>query len=104
MTITKKGQMPDGTTLQIEDWSQDYPATFSKDSILATYPVCQWPVQIPFGPKLGERFRAELSFASAEECERAFAQLVSGEKRLADFVPQLWRKDYAPAILGGPQP
>lgn len=101
LKVRRTGVMPDGTAIQIEDWSGVYPDIFPQDSTLAAYPVSKWSVPGAFAPKAGEKFRAGFDFPDYRTCEQAFEALSSGAKILADFVEYLERREYRAAILGG---
>ena len=74
MKVLQRGQMPDGTDIQIEEWSEDY-SCYAYGSMVAAYPR----------NRRDEKFRASKTFESAEEAGKAFNALKSGEKTLADF-------------------
>lgn len=100
MKIIKKGKFPDGTDLQLEDWSEAYPGVFQKNATVSAYPVavCSLPGQ--FSPKIGEKFRAQFEFDTGEQAKEAFRALLAGEKSLVDYAPLLWNKNYAPCLGG----
>lgn len=74
MKVLQRGQMPDGTSVQIEEWSENY-SIYAYGSMVAAYPR----------NRFDEKFRASKTFESAEEAEKAFAALKNGDKTLADF-------------------
>lgn len=83
MKIIKKAEMPDGTVVQIEDWSKDYPKVYPQSSCIGCYPLAKgtdgrWI-------KSGKTFRLALEFGSQDETEKAFSSLRSGAKTLLDF-------------------
>lgn len=95
--IIKKNIMPDGTAIQIEDWSKIY-SCFIEDSTLAAYPISKWNCKGSFSPKIGKTFRAEFEFNNAKECREAFDSLVSGETTLLDYIDKYnargaWNKE-----------
>lgn len=69
-----KGQMPDGTEVQIEEWSETY-SFYAYGSLVAAYPKNRY----------GEKVRASKIFVTAEEAAKAFNALKNGDKALADF-------------------
>lgn len=78
--IVERAVMPDGTKIQIEDWSEVYPGTYDIP-LIAAYPKSKrdatwW--------KKGESFRLELSqdFTSTEEVQEVFKQLLCGSVTL----------------------
>lgn len=74
MKVLQRGQMPDGTEIQIEEWSENY-SFYAYGSMVAAYPKNRY----------GEKVRADKTFESAEEAEKAFSALKNGDKTLADF-------------------
>lgn len=74
MKILQRGQMPDGTEIQIEDWSENY-SFYAYGSFLVAYPKNRY----------GEKVRASKIFDSAEEAEKAFNALKNGDKALTVF-------------------
>lgn len=74
MKVLQRGQMPDGTDIQIEEWSENY-SFYAYGSMVAAYPKNRY----------GEKVRANKTFESAEEAEKAFLALKNGDKTLADF-------------------
>lgn len=101
LKVCRRGIMPDGTAIQIEDWSGVYPDIYLQASTLAAYPVSKWSIPGAFAPKAGEQFRAGFDFRDCRVCAQAFEDLSSGAKTLADFVDCLERREYRAAILGG---
>lgn len=96
--VIKSGTMPDGTIIQIEDWSKyvGYNDVYN----LAAYPISKYTFPDGFTPKAGERMRVAFWFADNSECETVFAALESGKAKLADYVSRLYEKHYAPALTG----
>lgn len=74
MKVLQSGQMPDGTEIQIEDWSDKY-SFYAYGSFVAAYPKNRY----------GEEVREKEIFRNAEEAEKAFNALKNGDKTLADF-------------------
>jgi len=97
MTVVKSSVMPDGTKIQIEDWSKDYDF-IPPSSALAAYSVSKWTIDSSFGPRAGEIYRFQFNFADKAEIERAFADLTSGIKSLADFKDKLDRPKHAACL------
>lgn len=60
MKVLQRGQMPDGTEVQIEEWSEDY-LFYAYGSLVAAYPKNRY----------GEKVRANKTFESAEEAAKA---------------------------------
>ena len=74
MKVLQRGQMPDGTEAQIEEWSENY-SFYAYGSLVAAYPKNRY----------GEKVRASKIFESAEESAKAFNALKNGDKTLSDF-------------------
>ncbi|MNH75580.1 hypothetical protein D3C73_278240 [compost metagenome] len=84
MKVIKTGVMPDGTDIQIEDWSENYSFHNYADT-LATYPKSKMTHEGTYAPKARERHRFSFRFGSAEEAEAAFNDLTEGIKTLSDL-------------------
>jgi len=84
MKILEKGQMPDGTDIQREEWKENYDF-MAYGATVAAYPISKESINMPLAPKIGERFRLAMYFESTEEAENCFQQLKNGEKSLKDF-------------------
>ena len=91
MKIIRKGTTPNGTHIQIEDWSENY--TFhNKNATIGFYPMAIHDIydeenpHFPAYPKRGETFRSEFDFNTEEEAKEAFDSLQSGEKSFMDFL------------------
>lgn len=91
MKVLQKGTLPDGTKIQIEDWSQTY-ANMPYAGTVATYPTAtQSGDQNRFEPQRGDKFRLAFDFESTEAAAKCFEQLTSGKMQLADFAEHLDR-------------
>ena len=104
MKIIKKGVMPDGTSIQIEDWSEVYPGTYVKAETLAAYPVAtktHWrdtgSCNIAY-PRERERFRASFNLGSEDAANAAFVALLTGEAQLKDFAKNMHDPQYAECL------
>ena len=71
MQIIRKETTPNGTDIQIEDWSEDYPGTFKKNATIGIDPIALNSIYhdegFPEYPKRGETFRSEFDFNTEEE-------------------------------------
>ncbi len=95
MRIVKKGTMPDGTAIQIEDWSESY-SFYSKCGTVAAYPIAKTSIQKTtrggvyggswYYPEAGKKFRVSLNFGCGLGAEQVFDKLISGEAQLKDFA------------------
>lgn len=74
MEILKKGEMPDGTRIQIENWKGTYSFMFY-GSTIAAYPKDRY----------GITFLTSCDFGSNKEAEKVFNELIQGTKTLKDF-------------------
>lgn len=84
MKVLAKGTMPDGTDIQIEDWSENYSFHNYADT-LATYPKSKMTHEGTYAPKSGETFRCSFRFGGDEEAKAAFKALTEGGKSLSDY-------------------
>lgn len=80
MIVLQREKMPNGTTIQIEDWTEDYKNHWN----VGAYPIAKE------GDKYGwikrkQTFRLTLNFDSKKQAEQAFSELLSGEKELIDY-------------------
>ena len=106
MKILRTTKMPDGTSIQLEDWNGEFPTVFAKDATLAAYPVSKTNLwsdstgDYPY-PRRGRTFRLAMEFDDAATAEAAMQALESGEKELRDYVqffrplPRISAKDLA---------
>ena len=89
MKIIKKGVMPNGTKIQIEDWHDDYPSIFPANDCVAAYPIAK-ESRLRYTsycyPHMGKPFRLHFNFHSTSAAEQAFQALQSGEKSFAEFA------------------
>jgi hypothetical protein len=97
MKVLEKGIMPNGTSIQIEEWHEDY--TFMPyGSTIASYPKSKTSHEGSFAPKGNEVYRFSLKIKSEVETKKAFNDLLSGNKVLSDFKENLSKKDYLDCI------
>ena len=83
MKILKRGQMPDGTKIQIEDWKENY--SFKNVYTIGTYPLAVNTSKNSL-IRAGETFRLELDgFKTNEEVEDIFTKLEKGKIELKDL-------------------
>ena len=92
MKILQKGQMPDGTDVQREEWQENYDF-MAYGATVAAYPIAKESINRPFAPKIGEKFRCAMYFDSTEKAEECFEQLKNGEKTLKDFKGNFEKPD-----------
>lgn len=97
MRIVKNGIMPDGTKIQIEDWSEDYPC-FAPMDCIAAYPKSKISIKKAanyYYPVANEIFRCEFHFGMDKSAELIFIDLITGNKSLLDILDFLyypWQK------------
>lgn len=91
MQVIRKGITPNGTHMQIEDWSEDY-TCYNKNATIEFYPMAkeniykeEHPDWTPY-PKRGERFRASLNFDTETEALEAFVLLENGCREFTDYM------------------
>jgi hypothetical protein len=97
LKVLTKGIMPDGTHVQIEDWSEDY-SFCSYGSTIAGYPKSKMSHEGAFSPKGNETYRFSFSFESETETRTAFDGLLAGTKALADFKAKINNPKHADCI------
>lgn len=91
MKVIRKGTTPNGTHIQIEDWSEDY-TFYNKNATIGFYPEAQesiynedHPHWTPY-PKRGETFRASFKFDTEAKALEAFVLLENGCKAFMDYI------------------
>ena len=89
MNIRAKAVMPDGTSIQLEDWADDYPNT-EYAWMIGAYPVAKHTSDRYFGPQKGKPFRVSLGFAKDNEAVACMEALNRGEKTLVDYADRMW--------------
>ena len=97
MKVIDKAIMPNGTHIQIEDWSEDY-SFHSYADTLAAYPKSKVSHPGAFSPKGNETFRAGFNFNSEDETRKAFDLLAQGKAELADYKANMRDKKYIDCI------
>lgn len=90
--------MPDGTEIQLEDWSKKYPGVFGL--MIGAYPIAQ--ISSQFGwIKYGENFRLSISYYNTnEDISKDFEALTRGEKRLEDLSEHFFDTKKSMWLLG----
>jgi hypothetical protein len=95
--VIKRATMPNGTKIQIEDWSGDY--SFAPyGGTVAAYPKAKVSHEGAFAPKGNETFRAGFNFPTTAEAKTAFERLESGKGALSDYVGNMERPEYADCL------
>lgn len=95
MRIINKAVMPDGTKIQLEDWSDDYPF-YAPCAHIAAYPMSRFSKVRVKGweyPKRGNNFRLNFYFDTNNSAELAFLSLVNGKNGLKDFSEYVENKE-----------
>ena len=92
MEVIERAVMPDGTDIQIEDWSKDY-SCFAECGTIATYPIAKQTARnLLEYPRRNETFRLDIQFKNKDEARKCFEQLKSGEKQIIDFCDEKWKE------------
>lgn len=79
--------MIDGTKIQIENWNNDYPNIYKKNSTVACYPVAKENIYgVWCYPCRGEAFRFEMKFENEEKAKESYNMLICGKKKLIDYI------------------
>ena len=97
--ITKRGVMPDGTKIQVENWCTVYPG-LSEPFYCVAYPTAKANCVGHFAPKTGEKFRAAFSFPTLQAAETVFHALETGTAQLVNYIEYIDNYMYIPAITG----
>lgn len=97
MKVLRRGTMPDGTDIQIEDWNETY-QFMPYGRTIAAYPISKYTLPGGFAPKAGERYRFSFDFSSNGEAMQVFDALVSGERTLGDYRQYLSESRYKPCV------
>lgn len=95
MKIINKATMPDGTKIQLEDWSNDYPF-YAPCAHIAAYPISKFSRERVKGweyPKRNHNFRLNFYFDTNNSAELAFLSLINGNKGLNDFSEYVQDKE-----------
>jgi hypothetical protein len=96
MKVIEKTMLPDGTPIQLEDWSEHNSAEYPD---LYGYTIGAYPIAKNTGRysiiRGGERFRLSISNNSYagytnENVKADYAALISGEKTLKDLSGHFW--------------
>lgn len=100
MKVLEKATTPDGTKIQIEDWTQDYDCF--KTLSIATYPMAikkPHTKNIPMF-EIYRTFRVEINrnWANNDEVRKAFDELKNGTKHIKDFSEQFWDSWHAECL------
>lgn len=82
MKVLVRGIMNNGTKIQVEDWSEDYP---NRPFTLGTYALSKKSFKGQFAPKEDETWRFQFSFKTLEDVTNAFNELLNGHKELIDY-------------------
>lgn len=110
MKVLNKGVMPDGTKIQLEDWSMDFPSLHTRNDVLAAYPVAKRSVirtefegigHFPCVHEYPQRyysFRLALQFPNASDAETAYINLLNNGANLLDYVEYMQEKKYASCL------
>ncbi len=99
MKVLLRDKMPDGTDIQIEDWTKD-------NNIRNTLTIGAYPIAKNTGKykwiKAGDRFRLSIDrgFTTDEEVKKAFNDLKEGKKKLEDFSEYFWNLEKDQWYLG----
>lgn len=97
MKVLKTGTMPEGTHIQIEDWSDDYNFV-PYGNMLASYPKSKATHEGQYSPKGNEIYRFSFEFNSNEDAEKMFSDLLNGGKELSDLKAFLKESEYKDCI------
>lgn len=97
MKVLEKGIMPNGTVIQIEEWSENY-SFMPYGRTIASYPKSKASHDGTYSPKANERYRFEFDFKSHEEAKEVYNKLLNGIIQLSDIKSNLYYPKYADCI------
>ncbi len=97
--IKGKTTMPDGTEIQLEDWSNEFPSSTNLWWAVGAYPVAKHSSGRLFGPRRNQEFRLTISFAEESDARECFRKLESGEAELLDYRDKFWNGERDAEIL-----
>jgi len=97
MKVLERGNMPNGTDIQIEEWNENYDF-FSYGSTIGSYPKSKMSHEGAFSPKGNMIYRFQFDFKSAKEAKEAFENLKNGITQLADYKDKMYNPEYADCI------
>lgn len=92
MKVLERATTPDGTKIQIEDWTESHDC-FKTLSIGAYPTIIRNPTSTDsFMIKIGEPLRVSIhrDWKDNEEVRKAFEDLKYGTKNIKDFSKQFW--------------
>jgi hypothetical protein len=105
MRLIETAIMPDGTRIQLEDWSEDNsPLTFNSNLCIAVYPISKHTTKHKW-IREGEPFRLSIVgnkyLGYLDNDVRAdYEALKEGRKRLEDLAEWFWEGTRAMWLLG----
>ena len=95
MKVLERGNMLDGTKIQIEEWHKDY-NFIPYGNTIAAYPIAKESnYNSRFGQFRGEKFRAQFEFGDKNQAKRNFDCLANGTKTLKDLMPFMNHQEYS---------
>jgi hypothetical protein len=96
MKVIRRGSLPNGNHLTIEDWSKDYNRPYG--ATVVAYDISKVSLPGAFAPKGGEVYRFGFDFATNEEADAAFEELASGRKTPGDYREHMEEPRYGPCV------
>ncbi|MEC0237772.1 hypothetical protein P4H71_25990 [Paenibacillus kribbensis] len=97
MKVLKTGAMPDGTKIQIEDWSGDY-SFHGFGDVIACYAISKATHDGQYAPKAGVRYRFSFRFSGEAEVVGIFSGLINRELELATLKDRMDNPKYRDCI------
>ena len=106
MKIVRRDTMPDGTHIQLEDWSEkntpEYPNLYGY--IIAAYPIAKrssaYKLVLAGSPFLLDISHNPYNGYEGNKILSDYDALVSGKKSLADLRPHFWNDEKDAYYLG----
>jgi len=93
MKILKKGITKENYNIQVEDWNENY-NFISYGSTLAAYKKSKVSIKGSFTPKENQIYRFQFNFNSMQETEKAYNNLMKGNKSITEYTNNLDIQEY----------
>lgn len=95
MQIIEKALMPDGTRIQLENWSESYPGL-----PYFWWEVSAYPPEYVNGRLSRRKFRLGISLETESEARECYESLLSGKKQFAEYRKHFWYREKDEERLG----
>ena len=90
MIVIKRDKVPDGTSIQMEEWGCFPFKIYGREKVVACYPIMKFkPETVMFG-LVGHTFRVEIVPGEDDDVEEIYRKLTSGEAALIDYKDKFY--------------